>query len=238
MATQPKKPATGKAPAGGKAVAKFAEAEKPDEADAIAKFALRPSANAAVVIHEYGKPFGDLDLGALVDNLADGAKAVKEGDLSKVEAMLFAQAHTLQSMFMNFSRRALTQTYQKNLEGFFRMALKAQSQCRATLETLAAVKNPPVVFARQANINNGGQQQVNNGGAPADAVNSAQARTGAHAGKPNSDQPELLEESGDGQRLDIGTAGAAGRPDPHMAPVGEVHWPTHRPGQGHGGAKR
>jgi hypothetical protein len=41
------------------------------------------------------------------------------------------------------------------------MALRAQSQCRATLETLATVKNPPVVFAKQANIANG-PQQVNN----------------------------------------------------------------------------
>jgi hypothetical protein len=41
------------------------------------------------------------------------------------------------------------------------MVLKAQSQCRATLKTLATIKNPPVVFARQANIAQG-PQQVNN----------------------------------------------------------------------------
>lgn len=34
--------------------------------------------------------------------------------------------------------------------------------------SLATVKNPPV-FAKQANINNGGQQQVNNGAQPAAA---------------------------------------------------------------------
>ena len=33
-----------------------------------------------------------------------------------------------------------------------RLALKTQSQCRATVETLAALKNPPLVFAKQANI--------------------------------------------------------------------------------------
>jgi hypothetical protein len=43
-----------------------------------------------------------------------------------------------------------------------RIALRAQSQCRATLETLAAIKNPPIVYARQANITSG-PQQVNNG---------------------------------------------------------------------------
>jgi hypothetical protein len=43
-----------------------------------------------------------------------------------------------------------------------RLALKAQSQSRATVETLAAIKNPPVVYARQANFA-AGHQQVNNG---------------------------------------------------------------------------
>jgi len=36
-------------------------------------------------------------------------------------------------------------------ETYMRMALKAQSQSRSTLETLSAVKNPPIVFAKQAN---------------------------------------------------------------------------------------
>ena len=43
-----------------------------------------------------------------------------------------------------------------------RMALRAQSQCRATLETLATIKNPPIVYAKQANFA-AGHQQVNNG---------------------------------------------------------------------------
>ena len=46
-----------------------------------------------------------------------------------------------------------------------RMALWVQAQCRATLETLATIKNPPVVFAKQANMTTG-PMQVNNGVAP------------------------------------------------------------------------
>jgi hypothetical protein len=57
-----------------------------------------------------------------------------------------------------------------------RLALKAQSQCRATLETLSAIKNPPVVFARQANITNG-PQQVNNGTLPGDVNTTSRSRT-------------------------------------------------------------
>ena len=47
-------------------------------------------------------------------------------------------------------------------ETYLRLALKAQSQCRASIESLAQIKNPPVVYARQANFANGAQQ-VNNG---------------------------------------------------------------------------
>ena len=45
--------------------------------------------------------------------------------------------------------------------------MKAQSQARATLETLAQIKNPPVVYARQANVTTGPQQ--NNFGVPSRA---------------------------------------------------------------------
>jgi len=59
------------------------------------------------------------------------------------------------------------------------MALKAQNQCRMTLKTLATIKNPHVEFARQANINNAGQQQVNNGAA-ADPAYAHLAHVGTH----------------------------------------------------------
>jgi hypothetical protein len=47
-------------------------------------------------------------------------------------------------------------------ERFMRLALKAQSQCRSTIESLAEIKNPSsVAFVKQANIAKG-HQQVNN----------------------------------------------------------------------------
>lgn len=82
--------------------------------------------------------------------------------MERAEAMLLAQAHTLDSLFNNLARRAQNQQYLNQFETNLRLALKAQSQCKATLETLAAIKNPPVVIAKQANISNG-HQQINNG---------------------------------------------------------------------------
>ena len=44
---------------------------------------------------------------------------------------------------------------------YLRLALKAQAQCRATLETVAAIQQPRRLVAQQANIAHG-PQQVNN----------------------------------------------------------------------------
>lgn len=233
MATKAKaSKATGTKPAPkskGQMMASPAAAAEPDKAEAMAKMALRPSINAAAVMVAYTKPLGEQGVGALADALADDMKAVFTGDLQRAEAMLFGQAHALQAIFMNLARRSTAQEYMKNSETYLRLALKAQSQCRATLETLAAIKNPPVVFARQANINNGGQQQVNNGTVPQSAEDSrARAFSGAPApaGIQESPKTELLE-ADHGPRLDTRTASTAGGSDPHLATVGAVNRPPH-----------
>lgn len=181
--------------------------------------------NSAAIVSLYAKPigFGEDDLAALMGQLSDDVEKVWAGDMKRAEAMLFCQAHALQAIFMNLSRRANSQEYLKQWEACLRMALKAQNQCRMTLETLATIKNPPVVIARQANINNGGQQQVNNGaGTPAPSANQA-----THATNTRTAQTELLEQQ-HGQGLDVGAQGQAGRADPQMEAVGAVHRPTHR----------
>ena len=93
-----------------------------------------------------------------------------------------------------------------------------------TLETLATIKNPPVVFARQANINNGGQQQVNNATVPAGETTTP---AGAHAANSSIGQTELLEAS-NGQRLDTRATGAASGADPHLEAVGAINRPAYR----------
>jgi len=104
----------------------------------------------------------DIDVPGLLATLRSHAAAVNAGDLSRAEAMLMNQADALQAIFVNLTERALWQEYHVHMEGFMKLALKAQSQSRATLQTLAEVKNPPVVYARQANVTTG-PQQINNG---------------------------------------------------------------------------
>lgn len=104
----------------------------------------------------------DVDVPGMLDTLRDQAAAVQGGDLAHAEAMLINQASSLQALFVRLTERAMEQGHMPNLEGFMRLALRAQSQCRATLETLSTIKNPPVIYAKQVNQTTG-PQQINNG---------------------------------------------------------------------------
>ena len=136
--------------------------DQPD--DATARILTRPEVQAAAVIQIME---GDNhDINSLIRELSGQVAAVNRGDLSRAEAMLIAQAHTLDEIFSSLARRScrnINGGYLNAAECYMRLALKAQSQCRTTLEALAEIKNPrPVAFVRQANISNG-PQQVNNG---------------------------------------------------------------------------
>ena len=210
-----------------KMTARFPGAAEPEKAAAMANMALRPSVNAAAVVVSYANPLGEQDLGSLVDSPSASIDDLQAGDMKRAEAMLYGQAHALQAIFMNLARRAASQAHLKQWEAHLRMAMKAQNQCRMTLETLATIKNPPVVFARQANINNGGQQQVNNG-IPEPAENCAvRASAHAHAGKSSIKQSKLLE-APNGERLNFETKGKASRAHRRMATVGAIKRPQDR----------
>jgi len=178
---------------------------------------------------------GDIAITEAMLSMRRSLANVHRGDLRQLEAMLLGQAAALNAMFAEFTNRAGLNLGDNldRAERFARLALKSQGQCRATLETLAAIKNPPVVFARQANINNGGNQQVNNG--PVATV--AAERTHAHAERNESSPIELLEAQ-DGERLDTGKTGAAGSVDNDLAAMGARNGANVRGGQGSSVSKR
>jgi hypothetical protein len=149
--------------------------------------------NANVTAHFAKGQVGELlPLAQLVAALGEGSKRVNANDMNDVEATLVSQATVLNIMFGELSRRAALNMgeYLEASEKYLRMALKAQNQCRMTLETLSNIKNPPVIYAKQANIANG-PQQVNNGTMP------SRAHTGEKENPPN----KLLEQ-GNEQRMD------------------------------------
>lgn len=125
---------------------------------------MSPTVQAGVVTAEWGAKFaGEPDLSALIEDLRNRVERVWSGDMKSAEAMLYGQAHALNTIFTALSRRAALAEQIPQFQAAMLMALKAQAQSRATLEALAEIKNPrPVAFVKQANIANG-PQQVNNG---------------------------------------------------------------------------
>jgi len=185
--------------------------------DAVASNVIRPTVSGAITAKAYGAKYGDeLELAALIHALSEQAKQVHSGDLKRAETMLTVQAHTLDAIFNELAQRAALnmREYVNACETYLRLALKAQSQCRMTWETLAAIKNPqPVAFVRQANIA-AGPQQVNNG-IP------TTVRGGANAQEIESTQNKLTGATNE-LRQDTGASPLAGRAYPQMAAVGEI----------------
>jgi hypothetical protein len=175
---------------------------------------IRMNAGTAVT---FSKGWGEIDLTEAVTALGAQVRRVQSGDLGGAEAMLIAQAVALNALFTGLAHVASKLTAVDHIDRIMRLGLRAQGQCRATLETLALIKNPPAVFARQANIANG-PQQVNNGLMPAQAASDP-----ARAGNPETAPIELLEAHG--KRLDAREAGTAGNRDTTLAALGTLDRP-------------
>ena len=150
-----------------------------------------------------------IDVPSLMADLRAQGVAVNSGEMRQAEAMLINQATALQSLFARLAERGMGCTGLAQFEADMRLALRAQAQCRATLETLSTIKNPPVIFAKQANVTSG-PQQINNG--------VAATRTQENV----IEQSKLLEAQ-DGNYLDTGTTGATIGGNQEMETVGAIH---------------
>lgn len=155
---------------------------------------------------------GEIGINEAVSVMADKVKLVNSNDTKGLEETLTAQATALDAIFAEMARRAALNmgSHLNAVESYMRLALKAQAQCARTIEVIASMKNPPVIFAKQANISNG-NQQVNNGN-----VNNGQTPT--HAGKIINQPNELLSEDKNATLDTRGTATTIGT-DKAMATV-------------------
>lgn len=172
---------------------------------AIARTVTSPECLSATVL-TICQSMDHSQINEMVSELRQQTAAIHADDLSRVEGMLIAQSHTLDGLFAKLASQALAARQPEVLERYMRLALKAQNQARATLQTLGEIKTPKhVAFVRQANIGN--QVQVNNG--------DSTPRTRKKHKAPN----ELLEVQ-DGEWLDTRAAGSTGSADPAMEAVG------------------
>ena len=162
----------------------------------------------AITLQAYAGGGPTLGVTELLDAMRKAGDETVAGDMGRFERVLTNQFLTLDALFNNLAQRSGRQDTFKGIEVLMRLALKAQSQARATAETLALMKNP-MPFIKQANIANG-PQQVNNG-LPATGAGNFQS------------EPNKLLEADHGQRLDFGAQAQAGRGHQTLEAVGAVH---------------
>lgn len=93
--------------------------------------------------------------------LSTNKQVIEENNFNTLEAMLLNQALTLNASFNQCLRKASQAEFINQMEAYGNLAMKAQKACRATVATLAELKNPRnTTFIRQ--MNNAEVQQVNN----------------------------------------------------------------------------
>lgn len=156
-------------------------AGKTDEDQAIARTVLRPTVQAAFTLRECDRLYGNVELSGLENALTEQTRASGDGDLKRAAAMLTPQAHVLDALFNRLTRIAMNAEHLDTADRYLKLALRAQSQCRATWEAISAIQNPPMAgYVAQANIAH--NQQI---------INETSTRAGA---RENQNPPnELLE---------------------------------------------
>ena len=193
--------------------------KKPTDGDLdkqFSEYAVDSAVQSFVTIKTFGidKAFRETDIGSLVKTLSEKMEATNSNDLTSLEDMLTGQAYALNAIFNKMSQVA-ARNLEESLGGAevcLKLGLRAQSQCRATIEAISTVKNPPVMgYVRQANITQG-PQQINNG-----ITEDAPSR----AGEKQNPKNKLLEKQ-DGNQLDTGTQSKAIGDDQAMEAVGTV----------------
>lgn len=177
---------------------------RPGESDGVvwARSTMEPDARHALLARGYGNAmFGTADVASLTDyaahmtGVADRAAA---GDIAFASRMLGAQAVTLDTMFTELARRSSANmgVHLDAAERYARLALKAQTNSRATIETLAKLHQPREQTVRHVHVNEGGQAIVADqfhhhagGAGNAESVNQSHAtgRAGGFAALPGPD---------------------------------------------------
>jgi hypothetical protein len=143
--------------------------QAPDEtgAQAMARTLLEPQLRNGITASYFaGKALGrDVEgpgITDFADHMQTATSKAEAGDLAIASRMLAAQAITLDSMFTELARRAALNMgeYINAAERYGRLALKAQSNCRATLEALVRLHQPREQTVRHVHVNDGGRAVI------------------------------------------------------------------------------
>ena len=141
----------------------------PDESDhsATARAILGPDFRHAYTASQLLKaPFGNMEgapgCGDYAEAIHAKGDAAVKGDLAFASRMLAAQAMTLDTIFAEMARRMACNMggHLKATDLYGRIALKAQANSRATLETLAKLHQPREQSVRHVHVNEGAQAVI------------------------------------------------------------------------------
>lgn len=160
-----RKPLTGLVKPGKKDTLPLEAKEGVTDGTLLARIALEPITRHASL----GTSFGTMIFGDKRPSIVDSAEVVSEymaktskGDLDLASRMLTAQALSLDTLFTEMARRSGNNMgqYPDIMERYMRLALKAQSNCRATLDALAKLHQPREQTVKHVHVNQGGQAVV------------------------------------------------------------------------------
>lgn len=168
----------------------------------LAEIGLNPAATSMATTEIFNKgSFGTQSVTDLLDVMREHIAAAEKGDLSQQRALLVGQASSLNAIFMELARRAGANMgeYINAAQIYMRLALKAQAQCRSTIESLDRLVNGHEQTVKHVHVGQGGQAVV------ADHIHQ---HTGGQENAKNSEQPHA---TGTG---DIGRSPALPGPDP------------------------
>ena len=132
----------------------------------LARLALGPGPRHATVGNSYAASlFSDnhpMDITASTGVIGDAMERARQGDKAFASNILAAQAVALDTMFTELARRSAVNMgqYLDASERYMRLALKAQANCRATLEALAKLHQPREQTVKHVHVNEGGQAIV------------------------------------------------------------------------------
>lgn len=134
---------------------------------ATARALLGPNFRHAIAVSRILEPhLGGMDgapgLGDYADAIHARGDAAMKGELAFASRALAAQAMTLDTVFTEMARRMALNMgeHLAATEIYARIAMKAQAQSRATLETLAKLHQPREQTVRHVHVNEGGQAVI------------------------------------------------------------------------------
>lgn len=152
---------------------KAVASDQPDQAKTRHKAAMQMTGSLLTAAHMQCNLLGeevlngsDLTLAEMYAANHERAGKVIDGDLSGLERRLAVQAASLDMLFNQLASRSVLNMGQHldAAEKYMKLALKAQAQCRTTVEAIHLMHNPTQII-RQTNIAQGHQQVVNSGSA-------------------------------------------------------------------------